>query len=325
MKFWRTMLIHRSRSRLTQLFGALVMAQASTTPAQLPGSNLTPARLTFGLSSRSLSDVTRNDAQAAFKTFTDAAARKRGYNLAFTARVFEDVATYQTAIREHQILTAVIDAWDYVSADLAGHMEISFVKERGGEVGEQYLLLTRRGSAFNTLADLRGKELNLLESANAKLSRRWLNFLVLTNELGDPARYFSKIEASTKPSPVTLPVFFGKRPACVVTRAAFDVMRQLNPQLGRDLQTIATSPLLVETLLCTAPTGWESEAFRQAFFDGMLAMSEEPAGQQILNLFRADRFVRFRPEQMATLTQLHADYERLSRNAVLPGARSAAD
>ena len=240
MKLWRTIILPGSRSRWKELFGALVIAHASTALAQLPGSNLLPARLTFGLSSRSLSDVTRNDAQAAFKTFTDAAARKRGYNLAFNSRVFDDVATYQAAIREHQILTAVIDAWDYLSANLAGYMEISFVKERGGEVGEQYLLLTRRDSAYNRLADLRGQELNLLESANAKLSRRWLNFLVLTNQLGDPARFFGKIEVSTKPSPVTLPVFFGKRPACVITRAAFDVMRQLNPQLGRDLQTIAS-------------------------------------------------------------------------------------
>lgn len=294
-------------------FVLAMLGLLSQTSAQVPAERLLPARLTFGMSVNSFSDVKRNDAEAAVKTFTDTVARKRGYQVDFKARVFEDAITYQTAIREGKVMAGVIDAWDYLGTNLSQFVEISFVKERQGAVGEQYLLLTRRGSGLNTLADLRGKELALLASSNAKLGRRWVDFLVLTNQFGDPAAFFSKVESLPKPSPVALPVFFGKRPACVLTRSAFDIMEQLNPQLGRELQIIEASPVYAESFLCMAIRGWDSEKFRSDFITGVLEMGNEPAGQQILSLFKADRFAPFQPAQLLTVSQLRADYDRLAR------------
>lgn len=282
-----------------------------------PETGTRPVTLAFGLSHSSFSDVNRNDAEAAFKTFADTAARKRGYQLTFTAQVFDDVPSYQAAVRSHAVNVAVIDSWDYLGADLADHLEIGFIKERTGIVGEAYVLLTRRDSGLNSVADLRGKELALLESSNAKLSRRWLEFLVLTNGRGDPANFYGKVEVVRKPTAAALPVFFGKRASCIITRAAYDVMIQLNPQLERELQIIAASPYFVESVLCLASRGWEPEEFKRDLSEGVLEMGSEPSGQQILNLFKADRFVAYRPEHLQSVREFRADYDRLKGKKAL--------
>jgi hypothetical protein len=100
-----------------------------------------------------------------------------------------------------------------------------------------------------------------------------------------------------------------------VDHFAFDLMRELNPQVGHELQVVASSEPYVENVLCLSDTGWPSDKAK-ADIAGVLAdLHLEPAGQQILTLFKVGQLIPFQEAQLETVRQLRARYDQLSEEA----------
>jgi hypothetical protein len=121
------------------------------------------------------------------------------------------------------------------------------------------------------------------------------------------------MESVGKPSAAVLPVFFGKKQACVVDESGFDVMTELNPQVGKGLQTVAVSEPLVDGVLCLNSSGWSSETYKQDVIKALGELHLEPAGQQILTLFKTDQLIPFQEKYLETARNLWARHERLRK------------
>lgn len=292
--------------------------------------------LNIGMSRSSFLGVNQSDAEASFKAFMITIAEKRGYLLEPKTTLYDQPAEFAATIRTNPPHVAVVDAWEYLTMDLAGKVDPAYVVPQVTGLFNSYVLLTRVGSGLNTPAQLRDREILLLESMNAKLGRVW--FQVLTGTLGEPSATngtatplepsdpasgeFAQLEIVSKPSLAVLPVFFGRKQACVITTSGFVVMKELNPQVGRELQVIATSEGYMETVICLGTTGWQSVKTRGDFTKSLEELHETPAGQQVLNLFKADRVMPFEPWYLDNIRALRAKHERLS--ALLKPRLSAA-
>jgi phosphonate transport system substrate-binding protein len=77
------------------------------------------------------------------------------------------------------------------------------------------------------------------------LASAWLATVLDRENLGASDQFFRSMTTESKPSRVILPVFFGQADACLTSKAAFDTMCELNPQVGRELAVVASSPALV--------------------------------------------------------------------------------
>jgi ABC-type phosphate/phosphonate transport system substrate-binding protein len=98
-----------------------------------------------------------------------------------------------------------------------------------------------------------------------------------------------------------------------VDHFSFDVMRELNPQVGKDLQAIATSEPFAENVICLSNTGWDSERARTGMIEILADLQSEPAGRQILTLFKVGPMIPFQETQLDTVRQLRAKYEQLRK------------
>lgn len=268
-------------------------------------------RLKIGFNQSNFVGLSRNDAAAAIKAFTESAAKRRGYAVQTQIEVYETAAEFSKGIKEQGVQLAIIDSWDYLSLDVRAVLEPMFVFVEPLSPLESYLLLTPRDKGALSLADLRGKEVVLLQNINANLSQYWLETLLLEQGLGAMPAFFGKVEVVPKPSAAVLPVFFGQRTACVVDQSAFDLMVELNPQVGRRLQAIATSKPYLDTLLCFSREGWQTEQGKKDMAAGLAELHTEPGGQQILTVFKVSKLEPFKDEFLDSVKELKATHDRL--------------
>lgn len=182
---------------------------------------------------------------------------------------------------------------------------------RAGKITEEYLLLVRKDSGIERIDQLRRCNLNVLSSPRMSLAPIWLDTLLLETRLGRIGNFFGKITRSNKSAQVILPVFFGKTDACLISRAKFEMMGELNPQINIQLKVLAASPGLV-------PTGFAFVAVPDhpvddKIMESMEHLGDTPAGRQILMLTQSDRI---EPRPLSCLDpsfRLMNTYHRLCR------------
>ena len=284
--------------------------RGGVTPEVLDG-KLAPVTLRVGLTKASFVGVNQNDMEAAYKTFTKAVGKKRGYLIKTEIRPFESMPDLESAARAGEVMLVIFDTWDYLSMRTPEVLEPKFSPIEEHHLFKKYVLLTRRGKGYQTVADLRKKDIAILDNANVNMSRQWLKALLFENRLSKAEAFFSGMSVVAKPSAAVLPVFFGNKEACVVDEPAFEVMTELNPQVGRNLQVLATSPAYLDSLVAFSRLGWASEKHKDDMYQGLLELHREPAGQQILNLYKTTRLEPFQPSHLDTVRELRAIHDRM--------------
>jgi phosphonate transport system substrate-binding protein len=272
---------------------------------------LRPASLQVGFSNVAFLKVNRNDIEASFKALTETLGRRRGYLINSKTELFDDISAFKAALKRGTINLAIIDPWTCLSMDIGGVAAPLFVSMAQGKVGKKYVVLTRRGSGLNTLADLRGKEITEHVAINSTMGRPWLETVLLENRLGTPETFFGRTESVEKPSAAVLPVFFGKKHACLVDEPGLDLMKELNPQVGKELQAVAVSEPFLNGVICLSNAGWASETFKLDLIQTLGELHLEAAGQQILTLFKTDQLIPFQEKHLDTVRQLRAKHDHL--------------
>ncbi len=288
----------------------LPLARAEATEREL-----VPTTLNVGFMRSCFLNVNHGDAQAAFKSLAEAVGRKRGYRVATQTQIFDSLEEIETAVKAGSINLAIVDSWRYLIMNRGDSLQPYFVPSEQGRIGKKYLLLTRQTSGFNALPDLRGKAIIQLELANCNAGKAWFETLLLAGHCGAESSFFGEITTAPKPALAVLPVFFGKKAACLVDEFSFNLMRELNPQVGKELQVIATSEPYVDNVLCLSDTGWSSPQAKTDFIETLADLHHEPAGQQILTLFKVGQLIPFQESQLDTVKKLRATHTVLMKEA----------
>jgi phosphonate transport system substrate-binding protein len=293
---------------------ALALLSGAAAAAAETNRTLKPETLTVAYTKAAFLNVNRTDVEAGYIVLAQTVGRRRGYLVTSKVHVFDEASEFEGLLQDEATRLIIVDAWRYLGMDTS-KITPFFVSSERGKVGKQYLLLSRQGSGLNTLADLRGKEIMVYEVANTTQGRAWLETLLLESRCGKPDEFFATAMSTGKPTAAVLPVFFGKKHACVVDRAAFELMKELNPQVGKAVQVLAESEPLVDSLVCLRNTGWGSGTFREDLIQTLAEFHREPAGAQILTIFKTDRLIPFEEAQLTTMRKLRATCDRLREEA----------
>jgi ABC-type phosphate/phosphonate transport system substrate-binding protein len=108
-------------------------------------------------------------------------------------------------------------------------------------------------------------------------------------------------------------VFFRSIQAAALSRPAFEMAVELNPQLGRELRTLAVSPKIY-------PTGfWArkscNEEDKRVFEQAMLRTNTIPAGRQALALFQVTGYSSRPCSVMASALDLIRQYDAVRKRS----------
>lgn len=270
-----------------------------------------PDIFSVGMAQACFRNVNRNDAIAAYRFFLESCGRRQGNVFKAVPEVYDDTPTFEAAIQHQPMNIAVMDVWQFLTMDVHRQMKPFFTIMENGKVGRKHLVLTRRDSGLTTLAALRGKSILQLEAASENTGKVWLDTLLLSEKLGTQETFFDRVEVVAKPTAAVLPVFFGKSPACVVDEGSFDMMKELNPQVGRQLQVVAVSDTFAVVVICLREGPWSSDKLKADTITSLNELHLYPEGQQICTLFKIDRMVPFEDSQLDTVRKLRKTYKSL--------------
>ena len=89
-------------------------------------------------------------------------------------------------------------------------------------------------------------------------------------------------------------------------------MIEMNPQVGKRLKVLVQSEPYLDTLICVRLAGWERDGMRQDMMDAMLEMPNDPAGRQIMSLFKFNGMAPFEDRYLESMRALRKRHEALT-------------
>ncbi len=177
----------------------------------------------------------------------------------------------------------------------------------------EYRLLAKKGE---TLESLKGKRVRLCGRGDWNLGIEWLD-QHLVEEVGAPAfQHFGSCELVDfeEAGDLVLPTFFGKADACLVMGHQFDLLSELNPQLGKTLVPIAVSPPMLNVLFVHRTDF--SKMDHEEFADISASLHTKPDGAQGFTLMKIKRLMRISAGELERMRPV-AERIRLRRGATV--------
>lgn len=207
---------------------------------RLAGALPSPA-LRLAISETVMGEVNLTDARVAMQFWLQKIGP--GANLAIDPKIFMPTQEIVDRLRRGMLDAVAINVTDL--RPMADLLDTSQVVNAAGAAGfEQYVLLAKHGGAVSQVGDLKGRRLTILKSPKMCAAQAWLTTVVDEIYRGPAEQFLSAQPPDAKPARVILPVFFGQADACLTTIRSYELMCELNPQVSRSLQQLASSPPL---------------------------------------------------------------------------------
>ncbi len=281
------------------VLGAEVAAEAGDTNR--------PFRLAY--TSSMFTEVNESDARAAMKVWIQTVAKERGIPVDPASQIYRTVEAVVAGSHTNQVDGVGLTTPEFEIIGKKMPFSRLALGVHAGSITETYVLLVRADSGLKDLQDLEKRNLIVLQNPRMSLAMIWLDTVLLEKGRARVRDFFGRATFSNKATKVALPVFFRKADACLMTRRSFDVMTELNPQVGKQLRVLAVSPELV-------PAGFAFRAdfqspLREQILVELKRLAESPAGRQILTLTQADRIEEWPLSCLDTALELLARHRRL--------------
>ena len=291
-----------------------LMLGASRWLSAAPDDNGALAPLRVAISQSLVSSVNLNDARTAFVVWWEHLARQMNITADSAGPIFETTAQILNRVRTQQVDAVAINILEY--RQMADFLDASEVVAAGDDTRTHYLLLVKRESGIQKLADLRGRKLLQQNSSRMCLAPAWLSVLLEEADLERSERFFGPVTTDPNPSRVVLPVFFGQAEACLVEGKSFLTMCELNPQLSEDLSALTASARMTVTFYVFRKN-YHSQ-YRERLIEALSTLDESAAGRQLMTMFQ---FESLAVRDASCLDPALALIEASDRIGGRPGAR----
>lgn len=293
---------------------------AAIWPASAAAQALKDVRLDVVCSSSLFHTANPTDVVAAVNVWLVEMGRRRGFRVDPHIEIsnFEEI---RRRVADASVGVVLVDSIEYWKLTPLRRLKpVVTISTEQGRPAHNLLLVVRRDTGWTKLEDLKGVRINSYARTDARLGPMWLNVLLDEHHLNRQT-FFGSIANVAKPSSACLPVFFKKADACLLDNSSFDLMVELNPQLGAALRPIASSPFLVEGVVAV------HDAFKEFQADLIRSLYEldlDPVGRQILMLFKGNHSMPVTDSDLSPVRELWTKYLRLDTNQVRSGTASAA-
>lgn len=295
----------RAAAGLAVLFAAALFATAAT-------AETAPTPIRIGFSNGMFTDVNENDARAAIKVWGQTIARQRGLPVEPEAVIYDDHAALRESLQNKAVDLVGITLPEYAALPREIRLSPTFVTFNSGRLAEQYVLLAHQNGPITNLTDLGKRSLTVHTSVRTTLAEHWLDTALLQQGLPPAAAFAGTITRDSKLTKVVLPVFFRQAGACVATRTGFDTMKEMNPQVGKQLKIIAASPEVIPTVF--AFRAGYTPSFKEDIFTAIRELHMTPVGLQVLTIFQSERILDQPASCLDAALKLLDEHGRLIRD-----------
>jgi len=263
--------------------------------------------LRVGFYAQAFPDFSREDLEISVKLLAEEIGKDQG--ISTTVTVFTDIALMRKEFEQGKINFVVAStlqlANDFDDTLLADGFRLVLSSERT----DSLLVLTRKNEGLDNFKPARGKKLGLVEFD--PVADLYMDFLARSAFHKDYQNAFKLIPREKKANQIILKLFFGQADVICVYQNAYRLATELNPQLTSKLQVIQQLDGIPQGAgLFNKKTPAE---FRERVIAEALKLDSHVRGQQLMQLFKADKAVRSSLADLAATKQLYSAYKKLSK------------
>jgi len=233
------------------------------------------------------------------------------YGLTADIVIYSDSASMLKDFKDGRVDMANTTTLDYlrIAEELETDLAYSaiFANEKPTR---KYLLIVRSDAGFTEVKDLARKKLAVKKTDDASLL--FLNTHLLRNKQPEAAGFFSSIIEKRKSSQAVLSVFFRQADACIANEEAFTIMSELNPQIGKQLKVIVSSPEIISTLSFFRKD--YSEKIKTIILNNSKNLINTVGGRQLLTLFKVADIYLLTDSDLDSFRLLVKEYRQLKEH-----------
>ena len=238
-----------------------------------------------GVTMSSFGSVNVNDATAAIKAWASMITKEQSMDVKLEAVLLngsvEDV--------KKSFIGGEYDGIGLIAPEL---LEIDvkpehvYVGERADGLSIRYIIIAHAKSDISSPGDLKDRKLVTCDNNQMVMSVQWLENVLSEHSVTTGIK---RLETAANLSKAILQVFFRQADAAIVTREAFNLACELNPQLKKELKVISESPPLIPVLFILQPSAGQKE--RMALLEKMiLDIDKTASGRQVLTVIQSSSF-----------------------------------
>ena len=265
--------------------------------------NNSPATETirYGFTQSTLGTVNENDAGAAVRVWTQSLTRELNLPAHTVIHVYSDFSEFKKDLESNRLDITYVTAPEWFALRRFMAEDKLLTVEQSGTVTEKYILLVHGESGYNSVQDLKGKNLIVLDNTRASLAWPW--FSDFLEKKGLAAKdFFATLKFEKKLTNAVLPVFFKQTDACLVTRKGFETMSELNPQISQQLKIMEESGFYIPAVLGFRK-GYQSP-LKDLLLNNMPRITQSASGRQLLTIFQSENIRQISIKDLAGISDL---------------------
>lgn len=273
------------------------------------------SRLIMGFYAQSIAETaSRSDIEVSLNFWAKellAAEAKKQYQLDITqtqAVIFDDMTAMQQALRRGELDMVVAPPLTISKYFTRDELTTGFIGMLGENQPDSILLIARVDRGINSVADLKGKSIELLEGD--ELTETFVDYVFLKEFHKSYKTVLGSINQQTKASRIVLDIYFKKADAGVVFKGPFDVMAELNPDIANSIRILDSYPSLsrnVSFFRKNYAYAYQIKEIAQSSFKDNVRV------KQILEIFKTPVLIEFDVNQLDQFDAYNDEYQKLKQ------------
>lgn len=220
---------------------------------------------------------------AGCKPFSDYITERLGIETKM--KIVPDVDALVAGFKDGSINYGLVENQDYVKLK-AKNIIVPFVKPvKGGTSTYKAIILVRKDSGINSLADLKGKNFAYV-TKNSSHGYLFPSLTIKSKFNKSMDNFFGSQTGYKKDTDAILAVFYKKADAVSTSDITFEILSELRPQIKRKLKVIAISDPFVFGPIFYYKDNIKKMETVSKFKDEIINMKNVPEGDQLLMIFK---------------------------------------
>ena len=293
--------------RLNRLFATLGIVVLCSASASAAGAVDKDIPLVMGYSNQVFYNVDPRDAIGLIRSWVRMVDHKIGSKSETVAINYKTPLDMEDALAKDKVDILVMLPEEFIHLKEQYKLAPVLSVDYGKQFYNELILIVRSDVGISKIEQLRGKNLILDVGQKGFVPYQWLDSFMRKKVSSGVKSFFGTVSESAKASQAVMPVFFRKADACVVSRSSYETMVELNPQFGRQLLVLESSPGFLSGVVAVRKDVHNSK--RDAVQKAFQEMNTEQNGRQILMMFRVNRLVPFLPEHLVAIEKVIKEHQ----------------
>lgn len=181
-------------------------------------------------------------------------------------------------------------------------------------VMNRVLLIVRNDSNIKSIKDLNGKTISTSSfyDEEFKLPTMWMKTIFWRSKVKDILEFIGSLKVRDNPSVIISDVFFKTTDACIIFESEYETLKELNPQLGKELNILASSePLLTEVGCYTKNS--KDDADLSFVLETTYNLHNNTHGKNLLKLLKVKRLLPYKEEMINNIEIMYREFVQLKK------------